>query len=364
MMKRNIKYSLVLSATLALSFCQGRQSNIFDPLNGANRLTSEQYAMGTQSVQTNESTRSQRYSLNYTQQQADACRATYQETKALNEFCTQVMYDIYFRFYGPGFENFIPDNTQIQAGNNSMEFDWRSAFNPQANSSWMPQYQQYAGGMNPQAAGYYQTPYNMQQVCGDPAAVTTFQYRSPCGAMGWNQTVIAVNSNNGLNYMRQGDFNRAAGVFGPGGFMQQRAPRLYGTVLSRRNVGKENAEVSKHVEASWTNMKQLPKNWGLRIANSAMDRVAAMGERAVTGVTAPLTIAAANDYAMAGYNQQMADQYYAQATAQYSAALEMSQYNTLAAMQPENPCPQDKFYYRIGEEPATDSQYRVIDCQE
>ncbi|MEZ4846234.1 MAG: hypothetical protein R2877_04585 [Bdellovibrionota bacterium] len=114
----------------------GGQSRIFDPYNGQNQISAAQYmAAPTQGRILPEATRGQRYSLNYTQAQADACLASYQETQTLNQFCTQVMYDIYYRFYGPGFQNWLPGNsTQITAGNNTFDFGWRSLFNPSANS--------------------------------------------------------------------------------------------------------------------------------------------------------------------------------------------------------------------------------------
>lgn len=370
-MKRNVKYSLVLSATLALSFCQGNRSRITDPFNGQNSMTTAQYMeMANQPTQAvNDSTRALRYSLNYTNEQATACvnaaglaaeNGTI-EPGEITSICNQIINDHLSKTMGVNYTTYAPDGIEITAPNGKKFMYIPSQQLSSSNAPWLGQYQNYIGGTNPQASGFYHTPLNMQQFCGNPSTVTTMAYSNPCGQYNWTQGTIAVNSNNGLNYMRQGDYTRAAGVFGPGGYMQLRAPKLYGTVLSRRNVGKENAELNKQVEASWTNMKQLPKNWGLRLLNRAMDVPAAMGENIVSGVERNLSGMSANQYMQAGYNQQMTAQNDMIAN-QYYAAVEMSQYNTLAALQPDTPCPQDKFYYQIGTEPATNSSYKVIEC--
>ncbi|MEZ4846233.1 MAG: hypothetical protein R2877_04580 [Bdellovibrionota bacterium] len=166
----------------------------------------------------------------------------------------------------------------------------------------MPQYNQYVGGLDPGASGYYHTPYNMQQVCGNPASVTTFQYSSPCGNLNWNGVITAVNSNNGLNYMRQGNFNQAAGIpMGRADLCRNVRQEFMEPFFLAATSEERTKNLAKVMDSSWTNMKQL-KTGVYESPIAAMDRVAA-ASAAMTGVTAPLTIAAANDYARAGWTQ-------------------------------------------------------------
>lgn len=380
-MNLKYKYTFVLGATLALSFCQGKHSAIFDPTQGQNAMTAQQYlntAVDSRSLPQGD-TRSQRYALNYTEEQANTCINTAAETGALSPFCNQIVNDYLTKIYGPNYMSFAPENIQIQAPN-GRNFDYNASDRLSSNNApWLPQYQQYMGGMDPNAATYYRTPMNMQNFCQNPTSVTSIQYGSnACGRLNWNYATIAVNTNTGYNamgrgydYYRQGDtnnasiyFNRAAPIYGPGGYLQQRAPLLYGTVLSRRDVGKENVALQKELEASWTNMKQLPKNAGLRIANRALDIPASILERMLSRFEAGASRITATNYVAAGYDQQQTA--YNDAVANnYFNAYRASQYATLSAIPTENggtPCPADKYYYQIGDTKTDNNQYQVITC--
>lgn len=363
-MKRQLTYTIVLGATLALSFCQGRQSTVFDPLQGQNRQTAA--AMINTPVESRtlpESLRSQRYSLSYTTEQADACVNTASETGQVSDFCRQIIYDYFYRIGGPQFQSYFPEMVQIRSPNGGLfDFNLGDQFSA-TNAPWISQYQNWAGGMNPNAQGYYQTAYPMQNFCNDPSQYTTVQFQTPCGNLNWGYATIALNSNNGMNYMRQGDFNRASNVFAPGGFMALRAPHIYGTVLSNRNVGKENEALTKSVEASWENMKGLPKNWGLTILNRVMDTATSIPTNMVSRLDAKLAGVAANQYGQAAYNQQMSN-YYDMVSNQYLAAQQMSQIATVQAMEPKNPCPGNKYVYTVGPQPTTNGEYRVLTCGE
>ena len=70
-MNLKYKYTFVLGATLALSFCQGKHSAIFDPTQGQNAMTAQQYlntAVDSRSLPQRDR-RSQRYAVNYKEEQ-------------------------------------------------------------------------------------------------------------------------------------------------------------------------------------------------------------------------------------------------------------------------------------------------------
>lgn len=266
MMKSSIKYSFVLSAALALSFCQGRQSSIFDPTQGQNAMSAQQYLNSTTERSLPESMRSQRYSLSYTTSQADDCINKATETQEVSLFCNQIINDYLTKTMGVNYQNYAPENIQITAPNGKM-FDYNtSEMLSSQNASWLPQYQQYIGGTDPNSATYFRTPYNMQNLCGGNATNYT-NVKVNCGKFNWGYGTIAVNGNTGLNYMNQGQFNRAAPIFQPGGTVQTLCTsrckgNMYQSTFYRTNMAQKNAQLEKQVNDQWSQIKQTPKTYG------------------------------------------------------------------------------------------------------
>lgn len=365
MMKRNLKYSLVLSATLALSFCQGRQASIFDPTQGQNAMTAQQYLnSGTETRVLPESMRSQRFSLSYTTAQADACINTAAETNEVSLFCNQIINDYLTKTMGVNYQSYAPENIAITAPNGRV-FDYNTSDRLSSqNAPWLPQYQQYIGGTTPGASSYFQTPYNMQSMCGGNATSMT-NVRVNCGNFNWNYATIAVNSNTGLNYMNRGQFSQAAPIFQPGGTVQTLCTSrckggMYDRVFYRQNMGKRNAQLERQVNDQWSQLKQVPKHMGLSILSGIMGVADGVAAHVESNINRSLSTTAANQYAQA-YNN---DQYTAMNNAlinQYVSAQELCQQSTVQAIA-ETPCPNDQLHYVVGDAGGSGNEYRVLTC--
>lgn len=349
-----------------LSFCNtGRQSSVFDPNQGAYSMSAQQrMSMNVDAARElpQSDQRAQRYTFNIpTKDQLMGCLQTYNETQTASYYCTQVFQYLMYGNFGSGYANYAQNPLEIYGcstcggGNNPVSLDWQGLFRDQGT---VPQFNQYMQTNYP----YFQPQMNMQNFCQNPQTVTSLTYSSPCGKLNMNYAVINLHNNMGMNYMRQGDFNNAYVYFGPGGYLQQGSPALYGTVLSRRDIGAENLQLQKDMEASWTNLKGYPKKVGLTVVNRVADVGASFLERILGRFTASASRVATGNYVQAGisaqqtaYNDMIANQYY--------TAYRASQYTTLSAMQPDTECPVDKYHYEINPDAPKDSNSYKISCK-
>jgi len=364
-MKRNLKYTLVLGATLALSFCQGRNASIYDPMNGQNAMTAQQYLnTGTETRALPESMRSQRYSLSYTTAQADACINTAAETGEVSLFCNQIINDYLTKTMGMGYQAYAPENIAITAPNGRV-FDYNTADRLSAqNAPWLPQYQAYMGGTDPRASTYFRPAFgDMRSLCGGNGSHMT-TVRTNCGNFNWNYGTIVVNGNTGLNYMNRGQFAQAAPIFQSGGTVhtlcKSRCPGKYERVY-RRNIRQRNAELEREVNDQWRQLGGIPKRLGLTIVGGLMGIADGVAANIESNINRSLSTVAANQYAQA-YNNDQITAYNNMIADQYISATEICQEATVQALAEESPCPDDQLHYVVGDSGGSGNQLRVLKC--
>lgn len=369
-MNHKLKYTFILGATLALSFCNGKQSSVYDPTNGANAGNAQQYLNTVPQTPylPRESIRNQSYTFNIpTQAQLDQCLEAYEQNGTVNAYCNQAIYYVMYGTFGSNFAsgNYVQDPIQISYGSDNRNIDlrWKDLFR---NQSYVPQFNQYMGSNYP----HFQPTINMQNFCGNPATYTNIQYSNPCSRMNWGYAQINLDNTMGLNYFRGGQFDKAETCFGPRGCSIQASPcvtpggagcgvRRAGTVLSRRNVGLENKAYQKELLASWQNLKKLPKNVAVRAGVRVTDVLGSIVERVISRFEANMAMKAAYNYADAGYSQDMVAYY----DSAYDTACRTAQYTQLAALEPDSPCPPDKFHYVVGDAPAQNNEYQISTCE-
>lgn len=364
-MNMRVKYTLILGATVMLSFCNaGRQSSVYDPNQGAYGMSAQQRLStnmdATRELPAND-LRSQRYVFNIpSKDQLQGCLQTYSETQTASYYCTQVFQYMMYGTFGSGYSSgYVQNPLEITGcstcGNNPVSLDWQGLFKDQGS---VPQFNQYMQTNYP----YFQPQMNMQNFCTNPQSVTNIQYSNGCGKLNANYVTINLNNNMGMNYMRQGDMQNAYPYFGPGGYLQTSAPQIYSTVLSRRDIGAENAQLQKDMEASWTNLKGYPKKIGLTAVSQVADVGASFLERILGRFTASTSRIAMGNYVSAGqsaqqtaYNNMIANHYY--------TASRASQYTTLSAVQADNPCPVDRYHYEINTDAQDAKNSYIIKCK-
>lgn len=375
-MNEKFKYSLIASAVLALSFCQGHRGTVFDPTGGANyqnaaQLLSQPY---TQQVLPGAS-RSQTFSVNYTQADWDRCgregQAEADGKGTASAFCQQLFYNYQYQngLVGNAPEqvgiNFQNPGTVTGSNPNVYNFDWQDFANN--NRTWVNQYQQYMGGPayngGVPAYGTFRTPINMHTFCNDSSTVTTIQYNSNCGQTNYSYGVINLQGNQAYNRFLKRDFSGAEQFYGPQGIAQKRYPVLYTSVLARSNITGQNKQLKKTVKDDWTQLKGIPAHMGLSILDRLMNVGASMATKVETQVDANLSRVEANNYAAAGYNQQQMA-YNDQVSNAYNNIYQISGYTTTQAMDPKKPCSQDKFHYVVGTQPESSAEYKVFTCDE
>ncbi len=364
MMKRNLTYTLVLGATLALSFCQTKQASVFDPTGGQNAMTAQQYLNTGTTIRTlPESERAQRYSLSYTTTQADQCITKATETNEVSTICNQIINDYLTKVLGVGYRSYAPETIAITAPNGRV-FDYNTTEQLSAqNAPWLPQYQAYIGGTDPNAGTYFRTGYsNMAGLCGGNATNMT-TVRVNCGIFNWNYATIAVNGNTGLNYMNRGQFAQAAPIFQSGGRVQTlcktRCNGMYEKTY-RRNIRKGNAQLERQVNDQWRQLGGIPKRLGLTLASGAMGLLDGVAANVESKINQSFSSAASAQYAQAYNNDQITAMNNAFID-QYVSATEVCQQATVQTIA-ETPCPRDELHYVVEDGGDSGNQYRVLGC--
>lgn len=371
-MRNMKKQALILGAVLTLSFCQGRQSSVFDPTRGANFMTAGQY-LNTPVYQNQVLPgRSQQYTYNFTQADYQRCAqegaAASQNQGTLSDFCNQLIYDLYNRngypqFYGSNAPsefniNFQQPGVAANAGVNP--FSWNARNFIGGNSAYLNGYQNQWGAN-------YRTNVPMNNFCSNPGYYTNMQYSTPCGSMNYWYATYNLQNNQAYNQMLGGNVNGLSQIYGNQGVFATQLPRLYTGVSGyyratiNTNASAEKQIVQANVKAKWADLKAVPGNALGKIELTGMNVLESIANGIVARVENSGSRIVMNNSMTTGMLQANTDQNYQIANVYTNIMLPTSVATTVLMADPDegSDCAMDSFHYEINPEITSGANYRV-----
>lgn len=371
-MRNMKKHALILGAVLTLSYCQGRQANVFDPTRGANYMTAGQYLNTPIYQNTMLPGRSQQYTYQFSQADYQRCAqegaAAEQSQTQLSDFCSQLIMDLYNRngfnqYYGNNYPTSFGVNFNqpgmAGATSNPFSFNVRNFVN--ANPSYVSGY--------PNQWGSYRTPVNMGSFCNNTGAYTNMQYSSPCGSMNYWYATYNLQGNQAYNQMLNGNVSMIPQVYGPQGIYATRAPGLYTGVAGyyRATISRNSAEESKivkaNVQAKWADLKRLPGTALGKVELTGMNVLESIANGLVARVENAGSRIVANNAMTTGMLQANTDFNYGIADTYSLIMLPTATANVALMADPDegSDCAPETFHYEINPDTSSGNGY-VVEC--
>ena len=307
-MKKTIHHSIVLAIlVLAVTGCQNQNSGMIprgQTISGNTAIVPE----GT----VTQATRPERGA--YFQYQA----ATYQELQYCMQACpqgncsarcNQIFYDMIHRGVSP---TFLQNRPQINLFGSLFGTTQGNGYVFDTNQFEMSQPQWVNGYKNHLGPNYY-TLNDMNAYCNNPSAYIDESVTIPtdhCNNLDMNYVLASQYSNDAFNYYINGKPQLAQAqvqqLQNYQGICKGCYVLKYGTPWGKRNVAAENQVIKADFKRTWENLKHLPANAGMRLANGLLNVVMTRAMIPVAQIDARLAMMNYNGMQTLNYYENMA----------------------------------------------------------